>query len=147
LDDKFLAAIDGMFGISSVCNILGAIKAAKAFDLGAGRAVFTIATDGFDRYPSVMQRLTNDEGPMTDEVARRRISLFTGADTSWCLEGTQEVRRRWHNQKYFTWVEQQKRSVEELDRLWEPDFWQAEAAKVPALDEATRALRQPGASS
>lgn len=138
----FTNAIEGMFGISGVCNILGAIKAAKAYDLDASRAVFTVATDGFDRYPSVMQRLTEEEGAMTDELARRRLSIFTAADTSWCQEGTQEVRRRWHNQKYFTWVEQQQRSVEELNRLWEPSYWQEEAAKVSALDEATLALRR-----
>jgi cysteine synthase len=136
-----LASMKDAFGISGVCNILGSIKAAKYFEAQKGENVFTLATDGFDRYPSVMRRLDEEEGKMSDEVARHRIDIFHGADTSWCLEGTHEVRRRWHNQKYFTWVEQQGKSVDELNALWDLEFWQAEAAKVPELDEQTLALR------
>jgi cysteine synthase len=141
VDGAWLESIDGVFGISGVCNILAAIKTARAYDMGPERAIFTVATDGFDRYPSVMKRLTQEEGQMTPDVAKRRIDIFRDADTSWCLEGTMEVRRRWHNQKYFTWVEQQQRDVEELNRLWDPAFWLEEQAKIPALDKQTLELR------
>ena len=78
---------------------------------------------------------------MTDAVAAARIDLFRGADTTWTLDGTPEVKRRWHNQKYFTWVEQQGKSVEELNALWSTSFWRDEAAKVSEYDERTLALR------
>ncbi len=32
-------------------------------------------------------------------------------------------RKTLHNFKYFTWVEQQGRTVEELRQLWDRDFW------------------------
>jgi cysteine synthase len=141
LDDEFLASIDNMFGPSGVCNVIAAIKSAKHWELEAGQNVFTVATDGFDRYPSVVKHLVEREGPQTDEVAKARIELFRGADTTWVQDGTPAARRRWHNQKYFTWVEQQGKSVDELNALWEPSFWRDQAALIPEYDERVLALR------
>ena len=141
LSDDVLEFIQGRFGISAICNILGSIKTAKYYDLGEDELVFTAATDSYDRYPSVMRRLDEQEGKMTDEVAKARIDIFRHQPTTWAQEGTMETRRRWHNQKYFTWVEQQGKSVDELNALWEPGFWEEQAAHIPALDEQTLALR------
>jgi cysteine synthase len=142
LDPGWLESIDGIFGISGVCNVLAAIRTAHHYQLGEGEFVLTVATDGFDRYPSVMRRLDEKVGPMTDEVARGRIDLFREPTGTMQLEGTMEVRRRWHNQKYFTWVEQQGMSVEELERLWDPVTWDEEAGRVHELDRQT--LEQRG---
>lgn len=131
-----LAPLRDIFGISGVCNVLAAIKTAKLYGLRQGENVVTIATDGFDRYPSVLDRLRARRGP-----PRHGLELFHGVGTDWCQEGTMEVRRRWHNQKYFTWVEQQGKTVGELNALWDPGFWEAEAALVPELDRRTLALR------
>ncbi|RMH11731.1 MAG: hypothetical protein D6695_08510 [Planctomycetota bacterium] len=49
-------------------------------------------------------------------------------------------RRALHNLKYFTWVEQQQRSVDELDRLWDPDFWVQTFAQVEQWDQAIEAF-------
>ena len=124
------------FGISSVCNIIGAIKAAKVLKLGKGQNIVTFATDGFDRYPSVMQRLNKTAGKMTHEEGRRRLDIFRKADvTDWVQEGTAFHRTRWHNQKYYTWVEQQGKSVDELRALADPEFWVKEQAKTPEMDK------------
>jgi hypothetical protein len=124
------------FGISSVCNILGAIKAAKAIKAGKGHNVVTIATDGFDRYPSVMKRLNKTIGTMTKDEAKRRMDIFRKADASdWVQEGTKFHRQRWHNQKYYTWVEQQGKTSEELRALADPDFWRREQSKVADIDK------------
>ena len=124
------------FGISSVCNIIGAIKAAKVLKLGKGQNVVTFATDGFDRYPSVMQRLNKTVGKMTHEEARRRLDIFRKADvTEWVQEGTAFHRTRWHNQKYYTWVEQQGKTADELRALAKPEFWLKEQAKTPEMDK------------
>lgn len=141
LDGAFLAKLAGFFGMSGVCNVLAAIQAARYYGLGAGQVLVTVATDGFDRYPSVMRRLDAVEGPQTEELARRRIDLFREAAPTMVLEGTMPVRRRWHNQKYFTWVEQQGKSVAELEALWEPSFWEHEASKAAELDQETLRLR------
>ena len=62
-------------------------------------------------------------------------------DSSWVQDGSLEVQQRWHNQKYFTWVEQQGKSVEELNDLWQPEFWQEQAAQVREFDRLTLARR------
>jgi len=141
LDDSFLDAIDGMFGMSGICNIIGAIKTARHYDLSADDAVVTVATDGFDRYPSVMERLNETHGVMDDDEAKRRIGIFNSQPLNWIQEGTMDTRRRWHNQKYYTWVEQQGMDIPDLDALWEPSFWTDEADKVEALDAKTLARR------
>jgi len=141
LDADWLQSIDGVFGISGVCNILASIQAARHLGLGANDPIYTVATDGFDRYPSVMRRLDAEEGPQTDEVARARIDIFRDQAPDMVLDGTPEVQRRWHNQKYFTWVEQQGMDVTELNRLDDQGFWEDQAALVPELDQQTLALR------
>ena len=141
LDGGFLESIDGVFGVSGVCNVLASIRAAHHWGLGRDDILLTVATDGFDRYPSVMRRLDKVAGPQTADVAAGRIGIFQGTDRGLVLDGTEAVRRRWHNQKYFTWVEQQGKTVDELEALWSPDFWEAEIERVPALDAATLALR------
>jgi cysteine synthase A len=141
LDADWLASLDGVFGISGVCNILASIQAARHLGLGAGEVVMTVATDGFDRYPSVLRRLDAEVGVQTEAVAKARIGIFRDQAPTMVLDGTEAVCRRWHNQKYFTWVEQQGMRVEQLDQLWGPESWAAEAAAIPDLDARTLALR------
>ena len=129
------------FGISGVCNVLASIKAARHYGLGPKDAVFTVATDGFDRYPSVLRRLDAERGPMTRDEARRRLSLFRDPHPDWVMEGTSEARRRWHNQKYFTWVEQQGRSVEELRAQEDPAFWVEQQERAAEIDRGIRERR------
>jgi cysteine synthase len=131
----------GLFGISGVCNVLGAMKAARYYGFGADEVVVTIATDGFDRYPSVLKKLDAERGPMDDEEARRRLELLRGLKTDWILEGSRDVRRRWHNQKYFTWVEQQGRTAAELRAQEDPDYWREQQERVADVDARIRAWR------
>jgi hypothetical protein len=112
-------------GISSIANLLSAIKLAKWFEMASDEVVLTIATDSMDMYQS---RLVEERG---------RLGDFTATDAAvahhrWLLgESTANVqelghwdRRRIHNLKYFTWVEQQGKEVAELDRQWhDPSYW------------------------
>jgi hypothetical protein len=123
-----------LFGISGVCNVLAAITTARHYGFGPKQAVVTVATDGFDRYPSVLRRLDRECGRMTDDEARRRLALFRERKPDRLLEATPATRRRWHNQKYFTWVEQQGRSVGELRRQEDPAFWRAEQERAAVID-------------
>jgi hypothetical protein len=135
IDAKTAASWVGMFGVSGVCNVLGAIKAARHYGLGPKEAVVTVATDGFDRYPSVLQRLSRDLGPMNRDEARRRLSaIFRGQKSDWIVEATREVRRRWHNQKYFTWVEQQGKTVDDLRAQEDPAFWISHQERASVID-------------
>ena len=123
-----------LFGISGVCNVLAAIKAARHFGLGPRQAVVTVATDGFDRYPSVLERLAREHGRLGPESAARALAIFRGQKADWILEGTRAVRRRWHNQKYFTWVEQQGKTVEELRAQEDPAFWISHQERASVID-------------
>ncbi len=51
-------------------------------------------------------------------------------------------RKRIHNLKYFTWVEQQGRSAEDLDSLWyDEDLWDRIFDTLPATwDELIRSF-------
>jgi cysteine synthase A len=131
----------GFFGVSGVCNVLGAIRAARHYGLGPRQAVVTVATDGFDRYPSVLRRLDEEQGTMDAERARRRLEIFRSRSSRFLMEGTPETRRRWHNQKYFTWVEQQGRSVEELRAQEAPDYWVAQQERAHDIDRRIRERR------
>ena len=114
----------GFFGVSGVCNVLAAIRAADHYGLGPRQAVVTVATDGFDRYPSVLRRLDARAGTdgRREGAAGGSRSSARGARAG-CVEGTPETRRRWHNQKYFTWVEQQGKTVAELRAQEDPAWW------------------------
>ena len=131
----------GTFGMSGVCNLLGAIKTVKHFGLGPDDLVVTVATDGYDRYPSVARWLEQKEGPQSREKALRRVELFHRASTDWVLDGTRTVRERWHNQKYFTWVEQQGKTVEALRLQQDPDFWREQRARVEDIDRRILSAR------
>ncbi len=131
-----------LLGVSGVCNILGAIKTARWLGLGKDDAVVTVATDALDRYPSVLKRLAARTGPLTRERAEARLaSVFHGQKLDWITEGTRESRERWHNLKYFTWVEQQGKTVEELDAQRSESWWKGQAALAEDVDRRLREAR------
>ncbi len=127
------------FGISGVCNVLGAIKTAKFYGLGKDDIVVTILTDAIDRYGSVMAQLTAARGRMDESEARARLKgIFHGQKLDWIQEGTREARARWHNLKYYTWVEQQGKTVDELNAQKSPEYWLAQQAQVGQVDARLR---------
>jgi cysteine synthase len=137
---KVISELEGfstLFGISCICNILGAIKTAKFYKLGKGDVIFTVATDNLDRYYSILTDLTKQFGKMDKEEAAKRIkTIFHGADTSWIREGDRLARDSWANLKYYTWVEQQGKGVEELRAQRNPEYWLKEQLKIPDIDKA-----------
>ena len=131
-----------IMGISGVCNVLAAIKTAKFYQLREGDSIFTIATDTMDRYHSVMKQLDETYGPMDEtEAAVRAAAIFHKAGTDWIREGTRHAKQCWFNLKYYTWVEQQGKTIEQLDAQRDPEFWLAEQAKVEEVDRRLRELR------
>jgi len=123
------------FGISGVCNVLGAIKTAKWYGFGKNDVIVTILTDAIDRYHSVMKQMTATYGKMDEvEAAVRLVSIFHKQKLDWISEGTREAHNRWHNLKYYTWVEQQGKTVEELSAQRHQDYWEAQQARVAEVD-------------
>ncbi len=125
------AAWVDFFGVSGVCNVLARHPDGARTTASARRGRGHLATDGFDRYPSVLRRLDAEQRPMDRRRRpRRRLEIFRSPGTGWLLEGTPTVRRRWHNQKYFTWVEQQGKTVAELRAQEDPACWVAEQERA-----------------
>jgi cysteine synthase len=131
-----------LFGISGICNILGAIKTAKYYELGERENVVTVATDSLDRYYSVLQDLNKTYGKMDEtEAVVRAVSIFHNAKLDWIKEGTMDAKKSWFNLKYYTWVEQQGKTVEELNAQKDPEFWLAHQEKIAEIDKQLAARR------
>jgi cysteine synthase len=126
-----------LLGISSIGNLIAAIKTARWFDLDENDILFTSFTDSVGLYHTRLQELAAERGDydrVTAEVDYERRLL--GVTTDHMRELTYPDRKAIHNLKYFTWVEQQGRTVEELDALWSPGFWTDQQSLIPEWDEA-----------
>ncbi len=125
-----------LLGISGISNMLSAIKTAKYFEMGPEDVIFTVFTDSMDLYRSRLEELNKERGPYTREHAiadmERRL---LGETTGHMRELGYYDRKAVHNLKYFTWVEQQGRTSEELRRLWDPEFWDETFAQVSVWDK------------
>lgn len=142
LDEGVVRDLSTMFGISGVCNLIGAIKTAKYYGLSPSDTVVTVLTDGIDRYYSVMDQITQRFGPLTRESARQRHqTILLGAKTDYIQEGTALNRHRWFNLKYYTWVEQQGKTVDELNAQRSQSWWKDQQAKVDEVDRELREAR------
>jgi cysteine synthase len=142
IDSGTMEKLQNLFGISGICNVLGAIKTARYFEMSKEDVIVTVATDSLDRYHSVMDEMRQRFGAIDEVAAAVRIeSILHGARTDWVMPGSREARTRWHNLKYYTWVEQQGKTVEELDAQRDPEWWLTHQALVPEIDTRLKALR------
>jgi cysteine synthase len=124
-----------LVGISGICNLVAAIKTAKYFDMDGRDVIFTCLTDSAGLYGSRLEELAAEHGPYSPErAAYDQARYLDGIVTDHVRELTYFDRRALHNFKYFTWVEQQGRTADELRELWNPDFWQQTFAQVDEWD-------------
>ncbi len=128
----------GSLGLSSLCNVLAAIKTARFFDLGPDQAVLTVATDGAAMYSSEWPRIERRDFPRGfDEVGAGEAfgEHLAAVATDHYLELGQRERERIFNLGYYTWVEQQGVPSEEFSARRAPAYWQRLRAYLPAWDE------------
>ncbi|MFA6093160.1 MAG: pyridoxal-phosphate dependent enzyme [Elusimicrobiota bacterium] len=124
-----------LLGISGICNMLAAIKTAKHYELGSDDVIFTVFTDSVELYGSRLQELRQERGAYDERRAFADLERrLRGAGIDNMRELGYRDRKALHNLKYFTWVEQQGRTVEELNELWNPEFWDETFAKVSDYD-------------
>lgn len=115
----------GLAGISCICNLVAAMKAARYYDLGRRDVIFFPMTDSMDLYASRLQEMAQEHGPYTRDLAIAHAARYLhGTQTDHLRELTYFDRKALHQFKYFTWVEQQGKTSEELNALWSEDFWQ-----------------------
>jgi len=124
-------------GLSSLCNMLAAIKAARYYGLGPEDVILTVATDGAAMYGSeITKALSRYFGNRFDAVAAGETwgRALAATTTDHLLEMTHIDRKRVFNLGYFTWVEQQGVSVEEFSMRAHQSFWDGLQDLVPAWD-------------
>jgi len=127
-----------LLGFSGISNVLTAIKMAKYYEMGEHDIVLTVLTDSMDLYQSRIQEMRVEMGAYTSQNAAADFSRWIlGQTTDNLLELRYTDRRRVHNLKYYTWVEQQGKTYEEIQAMWyAPDYWtnvQKQAAEIDAL--------------
>lgn len=114
-----------LLGISCIANLLSAIKTAKYFEFTENDVIMTIATDSAELYQSRLEELKQERGEYTAlQAARDFEKCLMGTQTDNMKELSYQDRKAIHNLKYFTWVEQQGKTVDELNAQWyDPNYW------------------------
>jgi cysteine synthase len=129
------------FGLSSICNVLAAIKTAKHFRLGPEDCLVTVATDGAALYASEREKVLRRDFPAGfDAAAAAEVfaESLRGVDTDHLRECTTLERHRIFNLGYFTWVEQQGIPLEAFEARRQPHFWTALRDVLPVWDTLIR---------
>jgi cysteine synthase len=128
----------GSLGLSSIANVLAAIKVAKYLDLDETDAILTVATDGAELYTSEQESARTKYFPEGfDEFAAAETwgRHLMGVATDHLLELTRTDRKRIFNLGYYTWVEQQGVEQADFDARRDTDFWTGLQELVPVWDD------------
>jgi len=130
-----------LMGISSIGNLLCAIKFAKYYELTKRDIIMTVWTDSMDLYQTRLKERRDIDGPYSELKAARDYHRYLMAEsTANMRELNYYDRRQIHNLKYFTWVEQQGREISDLDLQWyDSDHWEnihKQASEIDRLIEA-----------
>jgi cysteine synthase A len=126
-----------LLGISSISNLLSAIKTAKYYEMTEDDIIFTVATDSADLYKSRVQELREELGTYSlkqAEIDWERYML--GYDIDNMKELSYRDQKQIHNLKYYTWIEQQFKDLDDLNQLWsDAHIWEQIFAQVPEWDK------------
>jgi len=134
-----------LMGISGAANLIMAIKMAKYYELTEKDVIFTVFTDSMELYGSRLKEMEEEYGPYGEIDAAVDFNRHVlGLSVDWMQELGYYDRRRIHNLKYYTWVEQQGRELEELNAQWydAEEYWGAIRKMAPAIDEKIRAFNE-----
>ncbi len=136
LSQEALASL-GNLGLSSIANVLAAIKYAKYMGLGENDVVLTVATDGAEMYGT---ELRDSEAELTDgrfdelKAAEVYGRFLLGAAIDHTLPLDRFGRERLFNLGYYTWVEQQGIDLKDFDVRRDQAFWDGLLDMVPVWD-------------
>lgn len=137
-----------LVGISGVCNLVAAIKMAKYYEMTSRDVIFIPLTDSMDLYGSRIEEMTGQHGEYKEVHGEGHAARYLDAIATDNLRELSFVdRKQLHNFKYFTWVEQQGRSADDLRKLWDPDFWTETFGQVDDWDKQIEAFNARVAST
>jgi cysteine synthase A len=125
-----------LLGFSGISNVLSAIKAAKYYEMGEDDILVTVLTDSMELYQSRLKEMHAEYGEYTErDAAADYARWILQQSTDNLLELRYADRRRVHNLKYFTWVEQQGKTYEEIIRMWnDREYWSAVQTQADEID-------------
>jgi cysteine synthase len=126
-----------LLGFSGIANMLSAIKMAKYYEMGENDVVLTVLTDSMELYLSRLEEMHEEFGAYSEiDAASHYAQYLMGESTDNLLDLSYQDKRRVHNLKYYTWVEQQGRTYEEIVDQWEaPDYWTGYQNQAGEIDE------------
>lgn len=135
VDPEVVNRLD-LLGFSGIANTLSAIKFAKYYELDENDIVLTVFTDSMQLYDSRMAEMRAEMGAFKETDAAAIFARYLlGESTDNLLELSYADRKRVHNLKYYTWVEQQGRTYEEIQAQWyDPGYWTAVQGQVGEVD-------------
>ena len=133
-----------LLGISGIGNMIAAIKFAKYNELTEDDYVVTIATDSMQLYGSRLDELNQARGAYSWDDAQRDIELINSITMDHMQELSYYDKKAIHNLKYYTWVEQQGKDVEELNRQWydHDTYWTNTFDQVDKIDQLILAFNE-----
>ena len=125
------------FGFSSIANIIASIKLAKKMKLTKDDAIITVATDGADLYETELAKTKKQFSKIYDQITCAEIFAknFDAISIDHTLELSQIDKERIFNLGYYTWVEQQGKSLEEFENRRNQSFWDKHYKNMISLDE------------
>jgi cysteine synthase A len=126
-----------LLGISSIGNLLCAVKFAKYYELTRRDIVMTVCTDSMELYQTRLNEMNKTLGRYSEvEAAKDYHRYLLGESTDHMRELSYTDKRQIHNLKYFTWIEQQGKNLEELNAQWYdfPDYWDQIHGQVEEID-------------
>lgn len=136
--------LGGLLGISGTCNIIAAVRMARHLGLGRSDNVVTVATDGFDRYPSVMDDLRLRAGAgVQNALARWKERPFDASTGEEILDvRPTEQKERLFRQKDAMWS-RLGYAEDFLRRMRGRAFWEEETGRVEDVDRGHTVQRGP----
>ena len=134
--EKLITTLPSL-GLSSICNIVAAIKVARQARLGPDDAIVTVATDGAAMYATELERTVARDFPggFDERAASATYAQhLLGATEDHVLELSDQDRRRVFNLGYYTWVEQQGVPIVEFVARREQAYWTSLRELLPRWD-------------
>jgi cysteine synthase len=135
VDETLVNQLD-LLGFSGISNLVSAIKFAKYNELTSRDIVVTVLTDSMELYRSRLTEMQEQYGQYsTADAIADDARYLKGQPIDFMQELSYYDRKRIHNLKYYTWVEQQGRTYEEIQAQWyDPDYWLEIQAQAPEID-------------
>lgn len=133
-----------LLGISGIANLLTSLKTAKYYEFNENDIVITTATDSMEMYQSRIEEYREKDGEYTSAQATADYGKYIddlGID--YMLETSYYDRKRMHNLKYFTWIEQQGKELDELNAQWyDENYWKVQYESCQELDEKIKEFNE-----